>query len=87
VYVHGWSTPGGDSDYDMWTWAVPATPGGTLSIVSAPTSATIATVGTVVAGWAGITAGTTGDWYLGAVSHTGPSGLMGLTIVNVDNRP
>ena len=41
----------------------------------------------VEAGWSGITAGTTGDWYLGAVSHTGPSGLMGLTIVNVDNRP
>jgi subtilisin family serine protease len=88
VYVHGWSTPGGDSDYDMWTWAVPATPGGgTLSIVSAPTSATNATVGTVEAAWSGITAGTTGDWYLGAVSHTGPSGLMGLTLVNVDNRP
>jgi subtilisin family serine protease len=88
VYVHGWSTPGGDSDYDMWTWAVPATPGGgTLSIVSAPASATNATVGTVEAAWSGITAGTLGDWYLGAVSHTGPSGLMGLTIVNVDNRP
>jgi hypothetical protein len=88
VYVHGWSTPGGDSDYDMWTWAIPATPGGgTLSIVSAPTSATNATVGTVEAGWSGITAGTTADWYLGAVSHTGPSGLMGQTLVNVDNRP
>ena len=62
VYVHGWSTPGGDSDYDMWSWAIPATPGGgSLSITSAPASATIATVGTVEASWAGITAGTAAD--------------------------
>ena len=88
VYVHGWSAPGGDSDYDMWTWAVPATAGGgSLTIVSAPSAATNATVGTVEVGWSGITAGTTGDWYLGAVSHTGASGVMGLTLVNVDNRP
>jgi hypothetical protein len=72
----------------MWSWAIPATPGGgSLSIASAPTAATIATVGTVQAAWSGITTGTTADWYLGAVSHTGPSGLMGLTVVNVDNRP
>jgi subtilisin family serine protease len=88
VYVHGWAAPGGDSDYDMWTWAVPAAAGGgTLTIVSAPTSATNATVGTVQVGWSGITAGAVGDWYLGAVSHTGPSGVMGLTLVNIDNRP
>ena len=88
VYVHGWSTPGGDSDYDMWSWAIKATPGGgSLSIASAPTAATIATVGTVQAAWSGITTGRMADWYLGAVSHTGPSGLMGLTVVNVDNRP
>jgi subtilisin family serine protease len=88
VYVHGWSAPGGDSDYDMWTWAVPdAAGGGTLSVVSAPTSATNATTGTVEVAWSGITAGAIGDWYLGAVSHTGAAGLMGLTLVNIDNRP
>ncbi|HET9755666.1 MAG TPA: PPC domain-containing protein, partial [Candidatus Limnocylindrales bacterium] len=88
VYVHGWSAPGGDSDYHMWTWAVPAAAGGgSLSVTSAPTSATIGTVGTVVAGWSGVTSGAIGDWFLGAVSHTGPSGLMGRTLVNVDNRP
>jgi subtilisin family serine protease len=88
VYVHGWSAPGGDSDYSMWSWAIPAAPGGgSLSIASAPTSATNATVGTVEAAWSGITTGTAADWYLGAVSHSGPSGVMGLTVVNVDNRP
>jgi hypothetical protein len=86
VYVHGWSAPGGDSDYDMWTWAVPLATGGSLSIDSAPASATIGTVGTIDVSWSGLTSGSTGDWYLGAVSHTGSSGLMGLTFVNVDNR-
>ena len=27
-----------------------------------------------------------GAWYLGAVSHTGDTGLLGLTLVDVDNR-
>jgi hypothetical protein len=86
VYVHGWSTPGGDSAFTMWTWAVPLASGGSLVINSAPTAATVGTVGTVSVGWNGLTAGNLGDWYLGAVSHTGPSGLMGLTMVEVDNR-
>jgi hypothetical protein len=33
--------------------------------------------------WSGATAG---QWHLGAVSHTGDVGLMGLTLVEVDNR-
>jgi subtilisin family serine protease len=86
VYVHGWSTPGGESDYDMWTWTVPLASGGSLSIDSAPTSATIATTGTIDISWSGLTSGSISDWYLGAVSHTGDSGLMGLTLVEVDNR-
>jgi hypothetical protein len=83
VYVHGWAAPGGDSDYDMYSWVISATPGGNLSIDSAPTSATLGTVGTINLSWTGATAG---QWHLGAVSHTGDSGLMGLTLVNVDNR-
>ena len=83
VYVHGWSAPGGDSDYDMYAWAISATPGGNLTMDSAPTSATTGVVGTIDLSWTGATAG---GWHLGAVSHTGDAGLMGLTLVNVDNR-
>lgn len=83
VYVHGWSAPGGDSDYTMYTWAISATPGGNLTVDSAPTSVTLGATETVALSWAGATAG---QWHLGAVSHTGDSGLMGLTLVNVDNR-
>lgn len=83
VYVHGWLAPDGDSDYDMSTWIVSATPGGDLSIDSAPASATIGATETIEVSWTGATAG---QWHLGAVSHTGDSGLMGLTRVEVDNR-
>jgi subtilisin family serine protease len=83
VYVHGWQTAGPSADYDMYSWIVSATPGGNMNIDSAPTSATIGTTGTVDVSWSGATAG---QWHLGAVSHTGDSGLMGLTLVEVDNR-
>lgn len=86
VYVHGWAAPGGDSDYNMWSWQVPLATGGSLSVDSAPTAATISTVGTVNISWSGLGSGAIGDWYLGAVSHTGNAGLMGLTLVEVDNR-
>jgi hypothetical protein len=81
--VHGWSTPGGDSDYDMYSWVISLTPGGNLSIDAAPTSATIGAVEPIQVSWTGATAG---QWHLGAVSHTGDTGLMGLTLLNVDNR-
>ena len=83
VYVHGWATPGGDSDYDLHSWMISATPGGSLNIDSAPASATSGTTGTIDLSWSGATAG---QWRFGAVSHTGPTGLMGLTLIEVDNR-
>jgi hypothetical protein len=83
VYVHGWQTAGPSADYDMYSWIISATPGGNLNIDSAPTSATLGAVETIDVSWTGATAG---QWHLGAVSHTGDVGLMGLTLVNVDNR-
>ncbi len=83
LYVHGWSTPGGDSDYDLYTWLISATPGGNLSVDSAPASAVTGQQGTIAVSWAGPTAG---QWHIGAVSHSDASGLLGLTLVDVDNR-
>lgn len=83
LYVHGWQTAGPSANYDLYSWAISATPGGNLSIDSAPTSATNGSVETVDVSWTGATAG---QWHLGAVSHTGDAGLIGLTLVNVDNR-
>lgn len=83
VWVHGWSTPGGDSDYDLYTWAIPAMPGGNLSLDSAPTAGVLGATEPIETSWTGATAG---QWHLGAVSHTGDAGLMGMTLINVDNR-
>jgi subtilisin family serine protease len=79
VYVHGWLAPGGDSDYTLHSWVVPLATGGSLVLDSAPGSASPGT-DTVQVSWAGLA----DDVYLGAVSHTGPSGLLGLTLVNVN---
>jgi subtilisin family serine protease len=83
VFVHGWTTPGGDSDYDLYTWVIPAASDGNLEIDSAPSSATIGHAGTISASWEKAAAG---GWHLGAISHTGDDGLLGLTLVEVDNR-
>jgi hypothetical protein len=81
LYVHGWQTLGGTVDYTLRSWDVPlAAGGGSLTIDSAPGTATTGTTGTVDVSWSGLTAG---NAYLGAVSHTGPGGLLGLTLVSV----
>ena len=83
LYVHGWQTVTGNATYRLYDWVVPNASGGSLSITSAPTSATSGTSGTVTASWTG--AGT--SWNLGSVSHEDGAGKMGRTIVEVDNRP
>ncbi len=83
VYVHGWQTVNPSADYDMYAWIISATPGGNMSIDSAPLGATIGATEPIDVSWTGATAG---QWHLGAVSHTGDVGLMGLTLVDVDNR-
>lgn len=83
IYVHGWQTAGPSADYDMYTWAISATPGGNLSLDSAPTSATVGTTQSIDVSW---TSATAGQWHLGAISHSDGGGLIGLTFVEVDNR-
>jgi len=83
VFVHGWSTPGGDSDYTMYSWIIPNAAGGNLSVDSAPSSATSGAVGTVAFSWTGAA---DGQWHLGAISHHDGSTVLSRTLVNVDNR-
>lgn len=81
LYVHGWQTTGITVDYTLRSFDVPLASGtGPLEVVSAPAAATLSEVGTVELAWSGLTAGIP---YLGAVSHTGPDGLLALTIVEV----
>ena len=83
LYVHGWQAAGPDADYTLYAWIVSATPGGNMVIDSAPASATLGATEPVEVSWTGATAG---EWHLGAVSHSDANGLIGLTLVEVDNR-
>ncbi len=80
VVVHGWQTDGPDANYTLFDWSVPLASGGSLVVDSAPTSATVGGSGTIDVSWSGLAAGTK---YLGAVSHSGPAGLLGLTLIDV----
>ncbi len=84
VYVHGWATNGDDEPYALYTWAIPsAADAGSLVIDSEPADAEIGETGTIGFSWTGATGG---EWHFGAISHVGPSGVMGRTLVNIDNR-
>jgi hypothetical protein len=88
LYVHGWQTAGPSADYTMYTWIISATPGGNLNVDAAPDAAVLATSATVEYSWSGAPA----EWNLGAISHAGAEGeedaaVLGLTLINVDNRP
>ncbi len=79
VWVHGWQTVDGDSPYDLSTWTVSATPGGSLSVDEAPEAATIGDIGSIGISWTGLES----QNYLGAVSHSDGDGIIGLTLVEV----
>lgn len=81
VYVHGWAAPGGNSPYTMYSWVVPNA-AGLLQITSAPTAATIGTVGIVTLSWSG--AGS--EWNLGVVTHSRDGTPIATTLVNI-NEP
>lgn len=81
VAVHGWETDGPDADYTLFDWSVSATPGGNLSVDSAPTAVTLGETGTVEVSWSGAATGTK---HLGAVSHSDGVELLGLTLISVE---
>jgi hypothetical protein len=80
VFVHGWGTDGPDTNYTLFSWSISATPGGNLSIDSAPAAAVLGTTEPIDVSWAGLADGTK---HLGAVSHS-DGGLLGLTLIAVD---
>jgi subtilisin family serine protease len=81
VFVHGWGTDGPDANYTLFSWSFSATPGSTNMILTAPAAATVGTSATVTVDWANLTTGTK---YLGAVSHSDSSDLLGLTLIAID---
>ena len=80
MVVHGWSVPNEPLPFTLHYWEVPLASGGSLNLDAAPSSAVIGQTSKIDLSWSGLASGI----YLGAVSHTGDAGLMGLTLVNVD---
>ena len=80
MVVHGWSVPSEPLAYDLYEWVVSATPGGAMTVDSAPGAAVTGSVGTIEASWTGLDPATR---YLGAVSHSDGSGLLGLSLIEI----
>jgi hypothetical protein len=83
LWVHGWQTVTDPVDYTLYAWIISATPGGNMTVDSAPASATLGATEPIDVSWTGAA---DGEWHLGAVSHSDANGLLGLTLVEVDNR-
>ena len=81
VFVHGWGTDGPDANYTLFSWAVPAAPGSSNMMLTAPAAATLGATETITVDWTGLDAGTK---YLSAVSHSDAGGILDLTLVSVD---
>jgi hypothetical protein len=79
--VHGRSVTNEPLPDTLNFWAVPLASGGSLSVDAAPASATAGASVSVDISWSGLSPGT----HLGAVSHAGDSGLLDLTLVEVEN--
>ncbi|MEJ7720732.1 MAG: pre-peptidase C-terminal domain-containing protein [Ilumatobacteraceae bacterium] len=82
--VHGWETDGDDANLTMFNWSVPADPAAdddSLVIDSAPDTAVVGETATIEYSWSGLAAG---NKYLGAVSHSRGTDLLGLTLVAID---
>jgi hypothetical protein len=84
VLVHGFETDqiagGPGANYSLFTWAIGANDNvGNLS-VTAPTTVTNGDRVDAQLQWSGLAPASR---YLGAVSHTTPSGLSGVTVINV----
>ena len=89
VVVHGWQTDGPDANYTLFDWSVSATPGvGTylLTLDSTPNAASLGATEPVAISWdVSADTATTARKYLGAVSHSDGGGLIGLTVVEIDD--
>ncbi|MCJ7659109.1 MAG: S8 family serine peptidase [Anaerolineales bacterium] len=79
IAVHGWGTDGPDAEYTLFNWAF-GPDSGNLTVTPPPTAVTGSTEAVTVE-WTGLNADTK---YLGAVSHSDATDLLGLTLIRVD---
>jgi hypothetical protein len=81
MVVHGWAVGAPNTAYDLRSWLVPSTTGGSLQVTSgSPVTAVVGGSTTVGLAWSGLTAGTD---YLGAVTHQIGGSTVATTVVSV----
>jgi hypothetical protein len=78
--VHGFATDGPDSNFTLFNWVLGSASAGNMT-VTAPSTATTGTTGTITLSFSGLAAATK---YLGSVAYSGASGMPNPTIVRVD---
>jgi hypothetical protein len=89
VAVHGFATGGETVEYEVTSWVVDeapapdeaATEAPRLGVSRAPEAASVDAPAEVEVSWVDLAADTT---YLGVVTHLGPDGVLGRTVVTVD---
>jgi subtilisin family serine protease len=86
VEVHGWQTDGPDANYRLFDWNFGLVDDRGNITVTAPTSATNGAAETITVDWPAADTLNPGAKYLGAVSHSGPDGLLGLTLINISTE-
>lgn len=79
VYVHGWQTDGPDANYTLFSWNVPSSSSGNLT-VTAPATATLGTSANVTVAWSGLDPA---KKYLGRIIYTGSTG-MPVTVISIN---
>jgi hypothetical protein len=81
MVVHGWAVGATPVAYDLRSWLVPTTTGGSLSVTSgSPTTATAGQQVSVGIAWSGLTAG---EEYLGTLGHAIDGTQVATTAVEV----
>ncbi|MGB5347072.1 MAG: S8 family serine peptidase, partial [Woeseia sp.] len=86
VYVHGFATDnvsgGPGAQYDVVAWQFGLNDDAGNMTVTAPPAVTSGSTEQISVDWTGLQTGTI---YLGGISHTTPSGLVGITVIGIEN--
>jgi hypothetical protein len=82
IDVHGWQTEGPDANYTMLLWDFGLVDdAGNMTVDPTNVAATLGAAQTLTVDWTGLDEA---QKYLGAISHSSPGGLEGLTLISVE---
>jgi hypothetical protein len=80
VWVHGFAPDGPDASFTLFSWALPATAAGNMTVTPASQAATTGATASLTLAFTGLSPATR---YLGSVAYDGVAGMPNPTIVRV----